>query len=84
MRISTATDLGNTQKWSFYLSVVADWHDVPAGAQVSFALSEEWGIFKGPPPSSMVFGDASPTHEYLDVARSKLSFRAEIQRSGPY
>jgi hypothetical protein len=50
----------------------AEWYKVPAGGQVTFTLSEEWGIFKGPPPDSLVQGDATITIEYLDGSTKQI------------
>jgi hypothetical protein len=56
----------------------AEWHKVPAGGQVTFTLSEEWGIFKGPPPSSILFGVASVTLEYLDGSTEQIAFQDSL------
>ena len=60
----------------------AEWYKVPAGGQVTFTSSEEWGIFKGPRPSSILFGVASVTLEYLDGSTEQLPFRTAIPQSG--
>jgi len=53
----------------------AEWYKVPAGGQVTFTLSEEWGIFKGPPPSSILFGVATVTLEYQDGSTQQIAFQ---------
>jgi hypothetical protein len=53
----------------------AEWYKVPAGGQVIFTLSEEWGILKGLPPNSTVLGDATITLEYLDGTTEQIDFR---------
>jgi hypothetical protein len=53
----------------------AQWYKVPAGGQVSFTLSEEWGVLKGPPPNWIVLGDATITLEYLDGDTEQIDFR---------
>ncbi len=52
----------------------AEWYKVPAEGQVTFALSEEWGIFKGPPPNSIVLGQATITLQYLDGSTEQIDF----------
>jgi hypothetical protein len=56
----------------------AEWYKVPAGGQVTFTLSEEWGICKGPPPSSIIFGDALVTLEYLDGSTEEIDFQDSV------
>jgi hypothetical protein len=53
----------------------AQWYKVPAGGQVTFTLSEEWGVLKGPPPNSIVLGDATITVEYLDGSTEQIAFQ---------
>jgi hypothetical protein len=53
----------------------AEWYKVPAGGQVTFTLSQESNIYKGPPPSSIVFGDAVVTLEYLDGRTVQIVFQ---------
>jgi hypothetical protein len=48
---------------------------VPAGDQVTFTLSEEWRVAKGPPPSSIVLGDATITLEHLDDSTEQIAFQ---------
>ena len=52
----------------------AEWYKVPAGGQVTFTLNEEWGILKGPPPNSIILGDATITLEYLDGSTEQIAF----------
>jgi hypothetical protein len=61
--------------WVFGIQVIdAEWYKVPVGGQVTFALSEEWGISKGPPPNSFVEGEASITLEYLNGSTVQIAF----------
>jgi hypothetical protein len=53
----------------------AEWYKVPAGGQVTFTLSEEWGVLKGPPPNSIILGDATITLAYLDGGTEQIDFR---------
>jgi hypothetical protein len=53
----------------------AEWFEVPAGGRVTFTLNQEWGVFKGPPPPSIVFGDATVTLEYLDGSTEQIDFQ---------
>ncbi len=53
----------------------AEWYKVLAGGQVTFTLSEEWGVLKGPPPNSIVLGDAMITLEYLDGSTEQIDFQ---------
>ena len=62
----------------------AEWYKVPAGGQVTFTLSEEWGIFKGPPPSSILFGVATVTLEYLDGSTEQIAFQGSDSTIGIY
>jgi hypothetical protein len=57
----------------------AEWYKVPAGGQVTFTLSEQWGIFKGPPPNSIVLGQATITLEYLDGSTEQVVFQDSSQ-----
>jgi hypothetical protein len=62
--------------WMFGVQVMAaEWYKVPAGAEVTFALSQYWSIYKGPPPSNIVFGDATVTLEYLDGRTEQIAFQ---------
>jgi hypothetical protein len=53
----------------------AQWYKVPARGQVTFTLSEEWGVSKGLPPNSIVLGDATITLEYLDRSTEQIDFQ---------
>lgn len=53
----------------------AEWYKVPAGGQVTFTLSEQWAIFKGPPPNSIVLGEATITLEYSDGNTEQIDFQ---------
>jgi hypothetical protein len=57
----------------------AEWYKVPAGGQVTFTLSEQWAIFKGPPPNSIVLGEATITLEYLDGSTEQVDFQDSSQ-----
>src|ERR1700740_2510362 len=61
-----------------------EWHKGPAGGQVTFTSSDEWGIFKGPPPSSILFGVASVTLEYLDGSTEQIAFQDSDSTIGIY
>jgi hypothetical protein len=52
---------------------------VPAGSQVTFTLTELWGVFKGIPPSTFVQGDATIVLEYLDGSTQQIAFQASGQ-----
>src|ERR1700683_1179466 len=53
----------------------AEWYKVPAGGQVTVTLSEEWAVLKGPPPNSIVLGEARITLEYLDGSTEQIDFQ---------
>jgi hypothetical protein len=57
----------------------AEWYKVPAGGQVSFTLSEEWTVLKGPPSNSIVLGEATITLEYLDGSTEQIVFQDSSQ-----
>jgi hypothetical protein len=63
----------------------AQWYKVPPSGQVTFALTEEWAVFKGPPAASTVMGDATVAIAYLNGAtfkkfRFKVAARPFIKR----
>jgi hypothetical protein len=66
--------------WTLNTAVAnCQWYKVPAGGNVTFTLTQLWGVFKGPPPSSFVQGDATITLEYSDGSTEQIAF----QDSGP-
>ena len=55
--------------------MAAQWYKVPTGGQVTFTLSEYWGIRKAPPPDNLNLGDASLTLEYSDGTTQLIAFQ---------
>src|ERR1700756_4633423 len=53
----------------------AEWYKVPAGGQVTFTLTELWGIVKGTPPNIFVQGDATLVLEYVDGSTEEIAFQ---------
>jgi hypothetical protein len=61
--------------WTFWIQASdAEWYKVPAGGQVTFTLTELWGVFKGIPPNTVVMGEATITLEYLDGSTELIGF----------
>jgi hypothetical protein len=56
-------------------SLGAQWYKVPPGGNVTFTLTELWGVFKGIPPSSFVQGEATITLEYQDGSTEIIGFQ---------
>jgi hypothetical protein len=56
-------------------TLAAQWYKVPTGGQVTFTLSEYWGIRKAPPPDNLNLGDASLTLEYSDGTSQLIAFQ---------
>jgi hypothetical protein len=52
----------------------AEWYEVPSGGQVTFTLTQLWGVFKGQPPNSFIEGAATITLEYLDGSTEQIAF----------
>ena len=62
--------------WTLTIGVAnCQWYKVPAGGNVTFTLTQLWGVFKGIPPSSFVEGDATITLEYSDGSTEEIAFR---------
>jgi hypothetical protein len=57
----------------------AQWYKVPPSGQVTFALTEEWAVFKGPPAASTVMGDATVAIAYLNGATQEIAFQSSGQ-----
>jgi len=53
----------------------AQWYKVPSSGQVTFTLTEEWAVFKGPPAANTVMGDATVAVAYLDGATQEIAFQ---------
>jgi hypothetical protein len=60
-------------------SLSAQWYKAPPGGQVTFTLTEEWGVFKGPPPANAPMGDAFVTVGYTNGATQEIVFRSSLE-----
>ncbi|MBV8099550.1 MAG: hypothetical protein JOZ31_10365 [Verrucomicrobia bacterium] len=75
MQRTTRVLLGCLLFTSWATSLGAQWYKVPPGGNVTFTLTELWGVFKGIPPSSFVQGEASITVEYQDGTTEQIGFQ---------
>ena len=53
----------------------AQWYKVPPDGQVTFTLTEDWGVFKGPPPANSPMGDALVGISYSDGTMQSIAFQ---------